>query len=590
MSKRHALKHRIDRTSAASVRSWEKPAAPAVRRMKSNALLHMGWGRLIFAHTFADQAAIAELLRHEKPGQRDVALYLRDPHVVVSLAPQELFLDPSHTYRLWLNEYRFGRARPQGVIIRRIRTQQDIKALNRIYATRNMVQADPDYVWAHRRSRVLLYVLAEDAETGEIIGACAGADHQLFFHDPEKGSSLWSLAVDSQSPHPGVGEALVRYLAEHYQALGRAYMDLSVMHNNAEAVKLYEKLGFRRVPVFCLKRKNTINEALYAPTPDEPTMNPYAEIIVREARRRGIGVEIIDADTAYFALSLGGRSVVCRESLTELTSAISLSWCDDKRLTRRLLCQHGLRVPDQLTINGDAAATAAFLERHQRVVVKPVRGEQGQGVAVDLSTPDEVDAAIAYARQFCEQVVLEAMMPGMDLRIVVIDFKVVAAAIRKPPEIVGSGQHTAKTLVEKLSRRRAAATGGESRIPLDDETRRCLQEAGMDWEDVPARNQVIPVRKAANLHTGGTIHDVTAELHPELHAAAEKAAQVLNIPVVGLDFLVPKVNGSAYCIIEANERPGLANHEPQPTAERFIDLLFPHSRAMRHAGYKGMPV
>jgi D-alanine-D-alanine ligase-like ATP-grasp enzyme len=79
------------------------------------------------------------------------------------------------------------------------------------------------------------------------------------------------------------------------------------------------------------------------------------------------------------------------------------------------------------------------------------------------------------------------------------------------------------------------------------------------------------------LHTGGTIHDVTEQLHPELVHAAENAARALDIPVTGLDFFVPDVTKPEYVIIEANERPGLANHEPQPTAERFVDFLFPRT-------------
>lgn len=85
-------------------------------------------------------------------------------------------------------------------------------------------------------------------------------------------------------------------------------------------------------------------------------------------------------------------------------------------------------------------------------------------------------------------------------------------------------------------------------------------------------------RKTANLHTGGTLHDVTAQLHPTLRDAAERAARALQIPVTGLDFLVDAPDQPNYVIIEANERPGLANHEPQPTAQRFIDLLFPQTR------------
>ena len=85
------------------------------------------------------------------------------------------------------------------------------------------------------------------------------------------------------------------------------------------------------------------------------------------------------------------------------------------------------------------------------------------------------------------------------------------------------------------------------------------------------------MRQAANLHVGGTLHNVTEQLGAVLHDAALEAARALDIPVVGLDFIVDRVDGDGYCIIEANERPGLANHEPQPTVARFLDLLFPQT-------------
>jgi D-alanine-D-alanine ligase-like ATP-grasp enzyme len=169
------------------------------------------------------------------------------------------------------------------------------------------------------------------------------------------------------------------------------------------------------------------------------------------------------------------------------------------------------------------------------------------------------------------------MVEGEDLRIIVIDFEVVAAAVRKPPVLTGTGRHTIRELIQKYNRRRAAATGGESHLPLDGETQRCLKLLGYDYDTVLPADESIYARKTANLHTGGTIHDVTADLHPELNRAACAAARALNIPVTGLDFLVPGVAGPDYVIVEANERPGLANHEPQPTAERFIDLLFPQT-------------
>ncbi|HMR10881.1 MAG TPA: hypothetical protein PKA88_34120, partial [Polyangiaceae bacterium] len=109
------------------------------------------------------------------------------------------------------------------------------------------------------------------------------------------------------------------------------------------------------------------------------------------------------------------------------------------------------------------------------------------------------------------------------------------------------------------------------------ETERCVRAAGYELDDILLAGERIVVRRAANLHTGGTIHDVTGDIHPRLVQAAERAAEALDIPVVGLDFMVPEITGPRYHIIEANERPGLANHEPQPTAERFVNLLFPQT-------------
>jgi GNAT-family acetyltransferase (TIGR03103 family) len=166
---------------------------------------------------------------------------------------------------------------------------------------------------------------------------------------------------------------------------------------------------------------------------------------------------------------------------------------------------------------------------------------------------------------------------GEDLRIIVIDFEVVAAAVRRPPQVTGTGQHEIRDLIQAQSRRRRAATGGESSIPMDEETERCVRQAGYTLRDVLPEGEALTVRKTANLHTGGTIHDVTGELNPKLAADACAAARVLDIPVTGLDFIVPSVSEPEYVIIEANERPGLANHEPQPTAERFVDLLFPRT-------------
>jgi GNAT-family acetyltransferase (TIGR03103 family) len=569
--RRHRLEH------APSLDSTGAGVTPRARETwKSDCVVDCGWGRLLFGHTFSGPGAVVEALMEEGAGQRDIAFYLTDPHVVLASAPSDLFLDPSHSYRLRFSDYRPTQDRVPGLIVAPVTTPEEIEEVNRIYQSIGSVPVHDGFLAQCREARTVRHLLARDEETGAIVGTVMGVDHVMAFNDPERGSSLWSLAVDMQSRLPRIGEILVRTLIERFQARGLNHIDLSVLHDNATAIALYEKLGFRRIPVYAIKTRNSINERLYSgPSPDAG-YNPYARIIIDEARRRGIHVKADDVAGGFFTLTFGGRSIACRESLSDLTSAVAMSRCDDKAVTRRLLANAGLSVPAQ-RVAGTPEENAAFLAEHGAVVVKPARGEQGKGVAVDLRTAEEVERAIASAREFSNVVLLEEMAAGDDLRIIVIGNEVVAGAIRRPAEIVGTGLHCVAELIERQSRRRAAATGGESRIPVDGETLRCLAAESVSMETVLEEGRQLRVRRTANLHTGGTIHDVTSELHRGLCTAAVEAARALAMPVVGMDLIVPDVHEAAYHIIEANERPGLANHAPAPTAQRFIDLLFPQT-------------
>ena len=538
--------------------------------------VHCGWGRLLIGHTFPDPARLANELLNEQAGERDIALYVAAPQQVLAQSPQQLFLDPSDTLRLWFTDYRPATRVFRGFRIRRVRSEADWNAVNALYQARNMLPVDPDLLTA-RHNGGPVYWLAEDEDSGAVIGSVMGLNHHTAFHDPENGSSLWCLAVDPHCSRPGVGEVLVRHLVEHFMSRGLSYLDLSVLHNNQQAKNLYRKLGFRTLSTFAIKRKNGINQPLFLGPGPEAGLNPYAQILVEQAYKRGIDVHIDDANAGLFTLSHGGRRIRCRESLTDLTSSISMSLCQDKSLTHKVLSAAGLNVPTQQRA-GNADDNLAFLEEHLRVVVKPLDGEQGNGVAVDLQTIEHVQDAIKAAQAFDSRVLLESFHEGHDLRIVVIGYEVIAAAIRRPAQVIGDGQHNVRQLIEAQSRRRQAATQGESRIPLDAETLRAVQAAGYDYDSILPAGQLLAVRRTANLHTGGCLEDVTAILHPVLADAAVRAARALDIPVVGLDMMVPGADQPEYVFIEANERAGLANHEPQPTAERFIDLLFPHSQ------------
>ncbi|BBX36305.1 N-acetylglutaminylglutamine synthetase [Mycolicibacterium mageritense] len=572
-----------DHTEAITLGLHDASPQHLVDAMADDVVLELGWGRLIFGQTFAEPEKLAEVLAQEGPGRRDICIYARESHVLIARSPAELFIDPSHTYRLRFTD-EFEPSEPIGFSVRTLQTLNDADAMNRVYVRCGMVPAPVDVIWHnHTLTPAVVYLVAVRDDDGSVVGTVTGIDHKRLFSDPEDGSSLWSLAVDPSAGLPGVGDALTRTLAGIFRDRGRAYMDLSVAHDNSAAIALYEKLGFQRVPVLAVKRKNAINEPLFTHAPETvDDLNPYARIIADEAMRRGIWVEVLDAGAGEMRLSHGGRIVVTRESLSEFTSAVAMSRCDDKRQTRRIVSEAGITVPRGRLATFDEE-DHAFLAEVGDVVVKPTRGEQGKGITVGVDGPEELDLALARAREQHPEVLIEQRATGDDLRLVVIDGKVVAAAIRRPAEISGTGKHTIRELIETQSRRRAAATGGESRIPMDDITIATVTEAGWSLDDVLPEGEHLRVRRTANLHQGGTIHDVTADVNAELCRVAVTAAEAIGIPVTGIDLLVPDITGSQYVFIEANERPGLANHEPQPTAAAFVDFLFPQQPGLPQA-------
>src|SRR5690606_13734804 len=198
-----------DRHDAISTTSWQQPPEHLVASMDRDVVVDMGWGRVLFGQTFRSASAIVSQLRDEAEGRRDICLYARDPHVLVAKAPQELFVDPSYTYRFWLHRTLPRRDPPRGIVVRSLSTRSDADAVNRIYVVCGMVPAPPEVLWSDQQARHITYLVAEDTSTGELVGTVAGIDHPLAFDDPEGGRSLWTLAVDPGTQVPGVGEALV---------------------------------------------------------------------------------------------------------------------------------------------------------------------------------------------------------------------------------------------------------------------------------------------------------------------------------------------------------------------------------------------
>lgn len=239
------------------------------QNIKKNVAVNCGWGKLIFGQTFDNHEEIIEYFLNEEDGDRDLAMYVQHHHILQAKAPRLLFIDPSVTYRLWLNNFRIQRRTYDGFQIRPLLNKEDALAVNRIYEKTGLVQTDVATMVKNQRSMVFQYFVAEDTKTRKIIGAITGVDHWYAFQDPDYGASFWSLTVDPNQRANGVGRLLVETMIEFYIARGRNYLDLSVLHDNKPAIELYKSLGFQAVPIYVVKRKNKINRSFYTggPTP-----------------------------------------------------------------------------------------------------------------------------------------------------------------------------------------------------------------------------------------------------------------------------------------------------------------------------------
>ena len=66
-----------------STRSWDVRPSHLEGDLVENVTLECGWGRLVFGQTFDRPEAVADVLRAEAAGARDICVYLTDPHVLV---------------------------------------------------------------------------------------------------------------------------------------------------------------------------------------------------------------------------------------------------------------------------------------------------------------------------------------------------------------------------------------------------------------------------------------------------------------------------------------------------------------------------
>ena len=316
-------------------------------------------------------------------------------------------------------------------------------------------------------------------------------------------------------------------------------------------------------------------------------LGPSTSAIVEEAGKRGIPVTRIGHESLV-RLGYGKYSHLVESTLTDMTSCISADISSNKQMTKSILSENKIPVPYGKTVYSELSAVMAAGQIGLPVVIKPIDGNQGKGVSLNLNSGEEIRTAYRNAAKFSTGAVVEQYVKGKDFRVLVVGNRVCAAAERLPACVTGDGTHTIRELIELKNsdpKRGEAHEKPLTKIRLDEVALEALKKQGKRPEDIPAEKETVLLRKNGNLSTGGTAIDCTELIHPDNAEFAVRAAQVIGLDVAGVDFVTEDISRSIVetggAIVEVNTAPGIRMHlypsegKPRNVAKDIVDRLFP---------------
>ena len=319
-------------------------------------------------------------------------------------------------------------------------------------------------------------------------------------------------------------------------------------------------------------------------------LGPTTEAIVREAESRGIAWKELPA-RHVIQLGYGKNQRRIQASQTDGSNVLAIEFACDKEGTKTLLDAARLPVPKGTVIQSlDDLEQAIDDIGGFPIVLKPLDGNHGRGITLDIQTWHEAENAYEFAKQESKMgsIIVERYYKGNDYRVLVVQGKVVAVAQRVPAHVVGNGRSTLVELVEETNRDPRRGMGHENmltRIEIDRQSIDLLEQQGYRLDSIPKSGQICYLKATANLSTGGIAIDRTDEIHPENIWIAERAAQIIGLDIAGIDITAPDISRPLRevdgVIVEVNAAPGLRMHiqpnegKPRNVAAPIVDMLFP---------------
>ena len=326
---------------------------------------------------------------------------------------------------------------------------------------------------------------------------------------------------------------------------------------------------------------------------EDERLGPSTGSIVEEAASRGIPWIRLNK-YSLCQLGYGANQKRIQATVTSETSSIGVELACDKEDTKYLLEQAEVPVPKGDIIRRESSLESTCRYVGYPLVVKPVGGNHGRGITVNIQNYDQALEAFRAAKRVSETIIIEKYITGEDYRLLVINNKLVAAAIRTPAHVVGDGKSTIQELVDEVNKDPRRGYGHENvltQITINDLTLSILKTKGYTAETVPAAGERVILKDTANLSTGGTAEDVTDIVHPSNVFMAERISKIIDLDICGIDIMTTDISKplseTGGAVLEVNAGPGFRMHLapttglPRNVAAPVVDKLFPNGASGR---------
>lgn len=326
----------------------------------------------------------------------------------------------------------------------------------------------------------------------------------------------------------------------------------------------------------------------------DAALGPSTEAIVKEAEARAIPWMPLSA-RAMIQLGYGVYGKRVQATLSNYSGILGVELACDKEGTKQILRDAGIPVPRGTVINYlDELETAIADVGGFPIVVKPLDGNHGRGITIDINSWEEAEAGYDLAKEVSRAVIIERFYRGRDHRVLVVNGKVVAVAERVPAHVMGDGKSTIEALIEETNRDPNRGEGHDNvltKIEVNRSSLDLLQKQGLSLDSVLPSGEIAYLRATANLSTGGIAVDRTDDIHPENVWLAQRVAKTIGLDIAGIDVVTPDITQPLRdvdgVIVEVNAAPGFRMHFspsrglPRNVAAPVLDMLFPPGSSSR---------